>query len=522
LIKMVKIFIDDKQLEVEEGLTILQAAEQAGIDIPHLCYHPAFPPEGSCRLCLVEIEGIPELELSCSTKVREGMKIQTKSQKVIEARQGVLEFLLAEHPLDCPFCDKAGECKLQDYYEEYGLFDSQFDEYKEKRDKKVKIGKNLILDRERCILCTRCVRFLREVTKTQELGVFKRGIKSEIGIYNGFPVNNNYSGNLAEICPVGAITDLDFRFKTRSWFLEKGNSICPLCSRGCNIQIEYHPGLGRFALPQRVYRVKARQNMKVNSFWICDKGRYGYSYLDKNRTSKLVRPNINQKQDINWDEVLDYLTAKLKSLYFMNKTSQVALVLNSWLSNEELFLARKIFNEDLKVTNIFFADLPDEEGDGFLLTSERSPNKRGAKEIGWAYVPFTLEALAENEINCLLIFGSFFEQLLNPAQLKSALGSIETKILLSSHRPELESAFDLILPTAVIAEKEGSLTNTEGLVQGFSPALPPWGESRAEWKILIELAKRLDINFAFYRRLSSPELIYQEMAEEIPFFRKEK
>jgi len=504
LTEMVKIFIDDKQLEVEDGLTILQAAEQAGIAIPHLCYHSAFPPEGSCRLCLVEIEGLPKLELSCSTKVREGMKIQTESQRVREARQAVLEFLLAEHPLDCPLCDKAGDCKLQDYYEEYGLFDSQFNEYKEKRDKKVKIGKNLILDRERCILCTRCVRFLREVTKTQELGVFNRGIKSEIDI------------------PVGAITDLDFRFKTRTWFLEKGDSICPLCSRGCNIQIEHHRGLGRFPLPQRVYRVKARQNMEVNEYWICDQGRYGYSYLDKNRTSKLIRPNISQDQDINWDEGLDSLTAKLKKLYFMKKTSHIALILNGWLSNEELFLAKKIFNEDLKITNIFFADPADEEGDDFLLTSERSPNKRGIKEMGWAYESLTIEALAENKIDCLLVFGSFFENLLSPAQLKSALESIESKFLFSSHRTELDSAFDLIFPAAVIAEKEGSLTNTEGLVQKFLPALPAWGESKDEWKILIELAKRLDINFAFYRRLSSPELIYQEMAKEIPFFRKKK
>ncbi|MFQ5721761.1 MAG: molybdopterin-dependent oxidoreductase, partial [Candidatus Aminicenantales bacterium] len=489
---------------------------------PHLCYYPAFPPEGSCRLCLVEIEGHPKLELSCSTKVREGMKIQTKSQRVMEARQGVLEFLLSEHPLDCPLCDKAGDCKLQDYYEEYGLFDSQFYEYKEKRDKKVKIGKNLILDRERCILCTRCVRFLREVTKTQELGVFNRGIKSEIDIYNGFLINNNYSGNLAEICPVGAITDLDFRFKTRSWFLEKGDSICPLCSRGCNIQIEYHRGLGRFTLPQRVYRVKARQNMEVNSYWICDRGRYGYSYLDEKRAFNPIGKNGGQNQEILWDEALDQLTAKLKKLYFMKKTSQVALVLNSWLSNEELFLAKKIFKEDLKVASIFFADPPDQEGDDFLLTSERSPNKRGAKEIGWAYVPFTMEALADNKINCLLIFGNFLENLLSPAQLKSGSESIKTKFLFSSHRPELELAFDVMFPTAVIAEKGGSLTNTEGIVQKFRPALPVLGESRPEWKILIELARRLDINFAFYRRLSSPELIYREMAKEIPYFRKEK
>ena len=169
---MAKIFIDEKELDVAEGTTILKAAEGAGVQIPHLCYHKAFIPEGSCRMCLVEIEGLPKLELACSTQVREGMKVSTKSESVIEARKGVLECLLAEHPIDCPICDKAGECKLQDYYEEYGLFESEFDEVKEKRQKRIEIGKNLLHDQERCVLCRRCVRFLGEVTKTHELGIF--------------------------------------------------------------------------------------------------------------------------------------------------------------------------------------------------------------------------------------------------------------------------------------------------------------------------------------------------------------
>ncbi len=242
---MAKISIDGKPLEVTDGLTIMKAADSAGIIIPRFCYHPAFVPEGSCRMCLVEIEGLPKLELACSTVVRDGMKVSTGSEKVVEARRGVLEFLLAEHPLDCPICDKAGECTLQDYYEGYGRFKGAFQESKEKREKKLVLGKSLILDRERCILCTRCVRFLTEVTKTQELGVFKRGVHSEISPYEKEPVDNNYSGNLVEICPVGAITDLDFRFKTRPWFLNTGESICPLCSRGCNIYIDYLPGFAR-------------------------------------------------------------------------------------------------------------------------------------------------------------------------------------------------------------------------------------------------------------------------------------
>ncbi len=180
---MVRLTIDDRDLEAREGLTILRAAKESGIDIPHFCYHPAFAPEGSCRMCLVEIEGLPKLELACSTPVREGQKILTQSPRVVEARRAVLEFLLAEHPLDCPICDKAGECQLQDFYDQYGRFDSRLKEAKEKREKKLAIGDNLILDRERCVLCTRCVRFLKEVPGTGELGVFNRGNHSEISTY---------------------------------------------------------------------------------------------------------------------------------------------------------------------------------------------------------------------------------------------------------------------------------------------------------------------------------------------------
>jgi NADH-quinone oxidoreductase subunit G len=517
--KMVKITIDDKQIEVAEGTTVLQAAEQGGIHIPHLCYHPAFAPEGNCRMCLVEIEGLPKLELACSTQVREGMIVRTKSEQVIEARKGVLEFLLAEHPLDCPICDKAGECKLQDYYEEYGLFESQFKESKEKREKKVKIGKSLILDQERCILCTRCVRFLRDVTKTQELGVFDRGLHSEINIYDGVPVDNNYSGNLAEICPVGAITDSDFRFKTRSWFLESGESICSLCSRGCNIVIEHHPGFARFPVPKRVYRIKARENHDVNGYWICDLGRYGYSYMNENRADQLIGHNKENGSKLSWEQALGFIAQKIIRLYHMKKTSRMALILHSWLSNEELFLIRKIFQNDLEVEKIFFVDPHEEEKDDLLLTPERSPNRRGAKEIGYDLKPLNLDALAEGT-DFLLVFGPFLFDQFSHSEIGARLEEIETKILFTPHTDEWCSLFDMVIPTALIAEKGGSLTNVEGKVQSFQPVLEPLGASLPEWKALVDLAKKLKVNFDYYRPFGSVEVITDKMRKEIPFFGK--
>ncbi|UCC40753.1 MAG: molybdopterin-dependent oxidoreductase [Candidatus Aminicenantes bacterium] len=470
-------------------------------------------------MCLVEIEGLPKLELACSTQVRDGMKVSTKSEAVVEARNGVLEFLLAEHPLDCPICDKAGECKLQDYYEQYGFFESQYKETKEKREKKAEIGKNLIHDKERCVLCTRCVRFLREVTKTQELGVFNRGLHSEVDIYNGEPIDNNYSGNLAEICPVGAITDSDFRFKTRSWFLKNGESVCPLCSRGCNIIIEYHPGFARFPVPKRVYRIKARENQDVNGFWICDLGRYGYSYLNEDRADEILTNNQQKTGSPSWEEARSLIVQKIKSPPYKTIGSRMALILHSWLSNEEFFLIRKIFQDDLGVEKIFFADPPEGEKDDHLLTSERCPNRRGAQEVGFDFKPFDLSALDE-DVCSLVVFGNFLSDQFSQAESGARLEKIGTKVLFTSYKNEWNSLFDIVIPTAMIAEKEGSLTNLDGKVQDFQAVLEPLGASLPEWKALVDLAKELKINFDYYRRLYSVEAISNGLRKEIPFFGK--
>ena len=518
---MVKIHIDEKPIDVEEGTTVLKAAETAGISIPHLCYHDAFPPEGSCRMCLVEIEGLPKLELACSTQVREGMKVFTKSEKVVEARKGVLEFLLAEHPLDCPICDKAGDCKLQDYYDEYGLFESQFRESKEKREKKDKIGKSLIHDEERCILCRRCVRFLREITKTQELGVFERGIHSRVNVYDFAPVDNNYSGNLAQICPVGAITDEDFRFKTRSWFLKKGESICPLCSRGCSITIEYHPGFSHFGVPSKVYRIQSRENQEVNGFWICDMGRYGYSYLNENRLDKIVINNKEWNIQPTWEDVSNFINQQLKKLDEGKKTSQTVLILNTWLSNEELFLIHKIFKNDQNLKRIFFADNPQAEKDDFLLTAERTPNKKGALEMGFDIKPANPGALSD-KTDLLIAFGSFLAEQISAADFKKALKKIETKVLFTSHENELNSLFDIVLPTALIPEKGGSLTNIDGKIQKFSPVFEPPGDSLPEWMMLADLGRKFGINSSFYGEFTNPESILKEIENEVSFFREQK
>lgn len=514
---MIKLIIDDIPVEVEPKTTIFDAAKHAGISIPHLCYHPAFIPEGTCRMCLVEIEGAPKLELACSTQVREGMKVYTRNEKVDTARKGVLEFLLADHPLDCPICDQAGECKLQDYYEEYGLFENQNNEVKDRHKKGIRIGKNLIHDQERCVLCRRCVRFLSEITKTQEMGVFERGAQTEVNILDEALVDNNYSGNLAELCPVGALTDLDFRFKTRSWFLESGTSICSHCARGCHITIEYHPGSSRFNVPRRVYRIKAADYNEINQYWICDLGRYAYPEINNDRAASI---KVNLPSDsVSPDNPLALVSEKIKHLYRQGLSSRITVILNTYLTNEELFLCKKTFIDDLKLENVYFADPPAGEGDNILLTGDRSPNVRGAQEIGIEIKPFTWNHL-DSHCEVLLVFGTFLLENGALEEISAGLKNIPTKILFAPHTSSLDEHFDLIFPTALIPEKSGTLTNIDGVVQSFSPVWETEEEIRAEWESLLAIAKDLNISLNYYLQFSTPADVLQEMKKEIPFFEK--
>lgn len=510
-----KLYLDDRELDVTPGTTIFQAASEAGVLIPHFCYHPAFAPEGSCRLCLVEVEGTGKLELSCATSVREGMRVLTRSDKVAEARRSVLEFFLAEHPLDCPICDKAGECDLQDYYEEYGLTPGVFEESKQKRDKKVALGKTLLLDRERCVLCNRCVRFLKSVTRTEELGTFGRSLGTEVGIYDETPVDNNYSGCLADLCPVGAITDTDFRFKTRAWFLERSPSICPYCSRGCNILIEHVPGLPRLSGSRRVYRVRPDPNPEVNGYWICDIGRYGYGPLDRDRLERIAA----RGDDGSWNAAIHFLADRIARLLTGRGPSRIGVMASSGLSNEELYLLRRIFLENLRVHKLFLIDPPAGMPDGLLLTAERSPNSRGAAEVGLKLGLPDLENL-KGEIDLILLFGPGLIDRYGQGRVEALLGTIESKIIFSAQAVSNAGIFDWVLPVLPSAEKSGSFTNIDGRVQRFEPVRSACGQGLAEWEILLRLARELGLEPGFYSGLHGVEDIRRTLGLEIAFFQQ--
>lgn len=488
---MLKFLIDGREVAATEGTTVLSAALAAGIDIPHFCHHPAFEPEGTCRMCLVAVAGSAKLELACATRIRDGMEVRTNTPEVEAARKDVLEFLLAEHPLDCPVCDKAGECRLQDYYERHGRFAGRFREDREKRDKIVPIGKSLLLDNERCILCTRCVRFLRRVTGTGELGVYQRGVRTWIGLYEGRKIDNEYSGNLVEICPVGAITDSDFRAKTRTWLLERGDSICPHCGRGCNITLEFRSGSERSGDGMKVFRVRARENPEVNGYWICDVGRYAYPGGAEDRHHRVLMMKDRKATELSWDKALIMLSEKVRGLRRAGKGGRIGLVLDTFLANEALSLIGRLFPESVKGRACWFADPPPGRADGLLLTAERTPNLRGARDLGFEPVPPRLDEIA-SRADLLLIFGTALADHFPEGRVRDALALVQAKFLFASRAGALDRAVDVILPTPLMAESSGTVTNIEGRVQAFRPVWAPPGDARPAKAILADLEIALD------------------------------
>src|SRR6195952_291324 len=303
---MPKITVDGKTIDAKQGQMVLQACNDAGVDIPQYCYHPGMSIVASCRICLVEVEGIPKLVPACQTPVRDGMVVYAKSSKAIANQKQVMEYLLINHPLDCPICDQAGECFLQDYSYQYGRSESRFEEDKAKKPKK-DVGENIYLYSDRCIMCTRCVRFTREISGTSELYVDGRGHKEEIDIFPGKGVNNKLSGNVVDLCPVGALLDKDFLFKQRVWLLKSTPSISPVDSGGENIYLNHNEGV--------IHRIKPRFNADVNQWWISDDSRYSYKAVhDEKRLRGARRLQYGSQVETNYTNVIQQAGADLAHL----------------------------------------------------------------------------------------------------------------------------------------------------------------------------------------------------------------
>ncbi len=514
--KQITLTIDGKPVTVPEGTTVLQACEKAASPVPFYCYHPGLSIAGNCRICLVEIAGMPKLQISCYTRAADGMVVNTTSDKTLQGRKDVLEFLLINHPLDCPVCDQAGECWLQDYYMQHGLYDPKFNETKNKKPKAVPVGPTVMLDAERCILCSRCVRFTDEITKTGEFGIFNRGDHSEIGVHPGKELANNYSGNVVDICPVGALTDRDFRFKCRVWYLGMTNSVCTGCSRGCNIQIHYNrerEWRPHIANGERVMRLKPRYNADVNQWWMCDVGRYGYKSIDENRVPQVQLRADGSLQTADWERGLRQVADALNGLKASKSLNQVGVILSSYQSNENLYAAKRFF-QALGVTQVVFQRPKSGASDHLLLQADRSPNAKGAQALGLAEgAEGLLDRAIKKELKALFVFHQDLTDLFG-AKVQQAAKQLELLVFQGPNANPTSALAHVVLPSAVHAEQDGTFTNFQGRVQRAQAALLPWGEAKPDWQIFTELSAALQLGLSF---TDAPSIFAELAKQEKPF-----
>ncbi len=474
----VRIRVDGVEYPVREDLTLLQALDglgllnvPEGVEIPHYCWHPHLAIDGSCRLCQVELtrpgDEQARLAIACDAKVCEGLVVDTKSEAVARAREGVMELLLANHPLDCPICDQAGECRLQDHAFDYGVAASRMREPRRAARKRVDLGPTVALDQERCILCRRCVRFCREVTGTGELGVVERGDRSAIETFPGQALDNPYSMNVADICPVGALTTKDFRFKARVWSLDEVDGICTACARGCNVSIGVARG--------RVQRYVARRNDAVNGSWICDEGRLSYQQIDApdRLSSCLARDETGELCPVSLDEAVREAARRLRPLLDERGPGVVAGVASGHASNEDV-RAFKTFLDVLDVDTIGLA-LREGAADELLVSAEKAANAAGARAVGFGPIEGLLERLRGGGLDALLVLGHDLLEgdVESPALDAAELEGLDTVIVFDTHRSPLERVAHLVFPVRHAAEKEGSYTNLDGVVQRPSRAVRP-------------------------------------------------
>lgn len=479
---MASVTINGKNLEVPDGTNLVRAAEMAGEEIPHYCYHPGLSVAGNCRMCLVDIVAMsakqpspmPKLQIGCNTIVQDGMVIESNNPRVVEARQGVLEFLLINHPIDCPICDQAGECKLQEYYMDYGRYQSRFalDE-KTDKGKAIPIGPDIMLDQERCILCTRCVRFLEEVTETNELGIKERGDHSEITLADGRQVDNPYATNIVDICPVGALTSREFRFRARVWYLDNSSSVCTGCSTGCNVDVDSREG--------QIFRLKPRANAEVNGYWMCDEGRRTWhrNHGDHRLAGSYLRSG-EEFSETPAEEVVHGAATVLQS------GKRAAVIASASASMEEAFLARSIAQRlgdgPCLLVSPATSDIAD---DGKLISTDRYPNRAGLLALGYreqleppanvdAVVLLRADVVADSES----MWGSFLE------------GVRETLVVGDCVGKSMAYA-DHVLGVASHFEADGTFVNRDGRLQIFRAAIAPPDQTVAGWQGLAGLLAAL-------------------------------
>lgn len=514
---MPKLTIDGIEVEVEDGLNIIQAAAKIGVEVPHFCYHPELSIVAQCRQCLVEVEGVPKVLPACNTFVRDDLVVKTNTEKAIKARTATLEFTLINHPLDCPICDKGGECPLQLTTFKHGPGYSRFDGPDQKKVRqKYYLSDNIVYDPNRCIMCTRCVRFTSEVTKTGELGYDNRGFRKRIVIFPGKKLDNDLAGNVIDLCPVGALLDKDTLHEERVWYWEFTDTVCSLCSNGCNITVGVDPRKGRIS------RIRPRFNNEVNGFWICDRGRYGFKDIqDKKR---IKDPIIRVKKGFDttdWESSYKLITKNIKAPE-QDGTSKMAILASPKLTNEELFLVQNIkdaANADILISNI---GKQSEEKKFGLISTDPYPNTSGITDfnIENSKESFAglIDSLISKEINKLIVINNDLFEIIEDSdrsKIVEALSGLEFLLVIDTRLTETMKYAHLILPCASFYEREGTYTNDLGRVQKINKCIDPPGNAKPQWEILLNIIDNLGEAESEYE---NPNNIFEKLSAKITSF----
>jgi NADH-quinone oxidoreductase subunit G len=517
--------IDGVWHQFPKGTRVIEACEQAGSFVPRYCYHKKLSSPGNCRMCLVEmgfprlgpdrkpelgrddkpvINWMPRPQISCAQDVAEGMGVRTNSPLVKDCQRGVMEFLLINHPLDCPICDQAGECRLQEFSVDFGTSKSRFLENKVKKPKNVVLGPRVILDDERCILCSRCIRFCQEIAHDDVLGFVDRGSYTVLTAHPGKRLENNYSLNTVDICPVGALTSTDFRFKMRVWFLKETKSICTSCATGCNTTIGSREDV--------IYRQTPRENDHVNSCWMCDYGRLNFKFLEAD--NRLLEPQIcldGKLADADWSTAIAQAALQLKQF----SGSEIAIVASGRMTNEELWLTAQL----AKSLGTQWIDIVPrrEPGDNILLSEDRNPNTNGARLIlqsefePGANLLAIADAVKSGKIRALMILRENTMHLGIPVE---QLAQLPALIMMNVLPNEASEKATVLLPACGFAEKRGSMINGKGRLQRLNRAVQPPGNARDDWEILRDLLQAVGGGDS----LPSIDDVFRQISESIPQF----
>ncbi|MFP4542599.1 MAG: molybdopterin-dependent oxidoreductase [Candidatus Kapaibacterium sp.] len=553
---MPSIFIDGKKIEAHEGQTIIQAAYDNGMQIPHFCWHPELSVAGNCRMCLVEVgtprrtpDGgfskdengnieigyFPKLQIACATIVSDGMHVNINNKKVIEAQEAVMEFLLINHPLDCPICDEAGECKLQEYAYKHSRGESRFEEIKNRKEKRQRWGPNVIFDAERCISCSRCIRYAKEEAKQDVLTFVQRGDHVTIKLFEGTEFDNPYSMNVIEICPVGALTSQQFRFESRVWDMSFNPSITPNDSTGANIKIGVRNN--------QILRVNPGTNLYVNRYWLTDEQRLNHiDYVNENRVTAPMLKDGGTLKETTWQDAYMFAADKLGEF----KPDEIFVLGSGKLSNECAYVLQRFATEVIKTQNTgFLPHRKDSLRDDFLLEADKLPNAMGAKETGLKPGPkgYKAEELAElisnGKIRALYVAEEDFSY---HKEIFEELDKLDLLIVHAYNKGSLADKADAVFPASTYAEIEGTFTNRDKRVQLLRPALVTkenlrymnmkmsrldkfgshndrWSQHeqrdcRQSWRIITGLANLMGANWDYKRS----EHVFEDIVSKISSF----